>query len=234
LSRAQNREPHFLPVILSIVAMLITQSTAATIQCAVLLVAFTANRMKSTRIIIALMLVGALVTVPSFLEAYLNSFTTKMNESSELRLSLMDYIYNGRTGWDWLLGHGPFALEDSLYRLTRTDGAFQVASLNDAGLLQYFVVRFGMLGFVIPILFFIRIKKDLSHLLFFLVLMSVKISYADPILYVGLLPLLLRPSKCVTPHSRAPGAQPFNPVNSIEVRHRAYPPQRSWQSSRPQ
>jgi hypothetical protein len=234
LSRAQNREPHFLPVILSIIAMLITQSTAATIQCAVLLVAFTANRMKSTRIVIAVMLLLAIVTVPSFLEAYLNSFTTKMNESSELRLSLMDYIYNGRRGWDWMLGYGPFALEDSLYRLTKTNNAFQVASLNDAGLLQYFVVRFGMVGFIIPLLFFIRIKKDLSHLLFLVVLLSVKISYADPVLYIGLLPLLLRPTKRADATSRNSASQSFKPLNSAEVRHRPYPSQRNWQSSRPQ
>ena len=234
LSRAQNREPHFLPVIVSIIAMLITQSTAATIQCAVLLVAFTANRMKSTRIVLAVMLLLAVATVPSFLEAYLNSFTTKMNESSELRLSLMDYIYNGRRGWDWLLGYGPFALEDSLYRLTKTSNAFQVASLNDAGLLQYFAVRFGMIGFLIPLVFFIRIKKDLSHLLFLVVLMSVKISYADPVLYIGLLPLLLRQSQGSDARSRSAATQSFKPANTAEVRHRPYPSHRNWQSSRPQ
>ncbi|MFP3647118.1 hypothetical protein [Paraburkholderia sp. SIMBA_054] len=227
LSRAQNREPHFLPVILSIIAMLITQSTAATIQCAILLVAFTANRMKSTRVVIAVLFVVALVTMPSFLEAYLNSFTTKMNESSELRLALVDYIYYGRSGWDWLLGYGPFALEDSLYRLTRTDGAFQVASLNDAGLMQYFVVRFGMLGFLIPLLFFIRIRKDLSHLLFLAVLMSVKLSYADPILYVGLLPLLLHSPMRIDSKSRKPASQPVNSLDGIQLRHRPYPPQQS-------
>ncbi|MBP0590975.1 hypothetical protein J8I87_14895 [Paraburkholderia sp. LEh10] len=227
LCRAQKRDPHFLPVILSIIAMLITQSTAAVVQCALLLVAIMSNRTKSTRAIIAVLLVGGLVAAPSFIEAYLDSFTTKMSESSELRLALMDFIYHQRSGWDWLLGYGPFALEDPLYRLTDTGGKYQVASLNDAGLLQYFVVRFGMLGFAIPVLFFIRVRKDIPHLLFLVILLTVKLSYAEPVLYIGLLPLLMRLPKQANASIRQPEAESPGSLDDIAMGHPPYPTQRT-------
>lgn len=193
LSRARQREPHPLPIFLTLLAMLITQSTAATVQCVVLLLAIlVTTQRKSVRVLTVVACVGALVALPSVMQTYFDSFALKMDESSAIRFQLLDYIYNLRTGWDWLLGYGPFTLEGSLFHLTKSDGGALMASLNDAGLLQYFVVRFGVLGLLIPAWMFYRIRKDITHVLFFALLMSLKLSYAEPAVFFGLLPLLMR------------------------------------------
>jgi hypothetical protein len=132
------------------------------------------------------------VASPTLLHAYFNSFTLKMDATSAIRFQLLDFVYSDRTGWDWLLGYGPFTLENSLYHLANPDGGLQVASLNDAGLLQYFVVRFGIAGLLIPAWMFLRIHKDIAHVLLFGLVMSLKLSYAEPAVFFGLLPLLMR------------------------------------------
>jgi hypothetical protein len=116
----------------------------------------------------------------------------KMDDSSGIRLALLDYIYHTRTGWDLLLGFGPFSLENPLYRMANPEGQFQVASLNDAGLLHYFVVQFGLVGLAFPVVIFIRMRKDVTSILFFAVLVSSKLSYTFPVLFFGLLPMLMR------------------------------------------
>jgi hypothetical protein len=192
LCRARAHEPRALPLVLTLVAMLVTQSTAATVQCGVLLIAVLWTQKKSIRILTAVACVIALVASPSLLQAYFDSFAMKMDETSAIRLELLDYIYHVRSGWDWLVGYGPFTLEGSLYHLANPNGGLQVASLNDAGLFQYFVVRFGILGLVIPALIFVRTRKDVAHVLFFALIMSLKLSYTEPVLFLGLLPLLMR------------------------------------------
>jgi hypothetical protein len=191
LSRARQQEPHALPIFLTLLAMLITQSTAAIVQCVVLLIVMVAQ-WRSARVITAVVCVVALVASPTLLHAYFNSFTLKMDATSAIRFQLLDFVYSSRTGWDWLLGYGPFTLENSLYHLANPDGGLQVASLNDAGLLQYFVVRFGIAGLLIPAWMFFRIRKDIAHVLLFGLVMSLKLSYAEPAVFFGLLPLLMR------------------------------------------
>lgn len=192
LCRARGRQANPWALLLTIVAMLITQSTAATVQCLVLMFAVLLMQKKSVQIWGAVLCGVFVLAAPAFLSAYYGNFMMKMDESSGIRLSLLDYIYHTRNGWDLLFGYGPFTLEESLYHSANPGGEFQVASLNDAGLLHYFVVRFGLIGLAIPAAMFIRMRKDLSSLLFFAVLLSSKLSYAYPVLYVGLLPLLMR------------------------------------------
>jgi len=193
LSRAQQREPHALPVFLTLFAMLITQSTAATVQCVVLLLAvLVTTQRKSVRVLIVGVCLLALLALPSVMLTYFDSFAMKMDETSGIRLQLLDYVYSFRTGWDWMLGYGPFTLEAPLYHLANPNGGMQIASLNDAGLLQYFVVRFGMVGLLIPAWMFLRIRKDIPHVLFFALIMSLKLSYSEPVIFLGLLPLLMR------------------------------------------
>lgn len=192
LCRGQGRQPSLWPLLMTIAAMLITQSTAATIQCLILMFAVLLMQKKSVQIWAAVLLGVSLLAAPALLSAYYGNFIMKMDESSGIRLSLLDYIYHTRRGWDLVFGMGPFDLEETLYHMANPGGQFQVASLNDAGLLQYFVVRFGLAGLVFPLAMLIRIRKDLTSLLFFAVLLSSKLSYAFPVIYLGLLPLLMR------------------------------------------
>jgi hypothetical protein len=192
LCRARASAPRALPLVLTLVAMLVTQSTAATVQCGVLLIAVLWTQKKSTRVLAGVIGVIVLMASPSLLQAYFDSFAMKMDETSAIRLGLLNYIYHVRSGWDWLVGYGPFTLEGSLYHLANPNGGLQVASLNDAGLFHYFVVRFGILGLAIPALIFVRMRKDVAHVLFFALIMSLKLSYTSPVLFLGLLPLLMR------------------------------------------
>jgi hypothetical protein len=192
LCRARGRQANLWPLLLTIAAMLITQSTAATIQCLVLMFAVLLMQKRSVQIWGAIFCAVLMLAAPALLSVYFGNFITKMDESSGIRLMLLEYIYHTRSGWDLLFGYGPFTLEEPLYHMANPGGEFQVASLNDAGLLHYFVVRFGLIGLAIPAAMFIRMRKDLSSILFFAVLLSSKLSYAFPVLYLGLLPLLMR------------------------------------------
>ena len=217
LSRVRHREAHFFPVFLAMIAMLITQSTAAVVQCAMLVFAVLLIKGKSARVMTIILCAAALLAAPSFLHAYFSSFAMKMDESSAIRMQLLDYVYNVRTGWDWLVGYGPFTLENSLYHLAKPGGGAHVASLNDAGLIQYFVVRFGILGLIVPVLMFMKMQKDLPHMLFFAVIMSLKLDYSEPALFFALVPLLMRlPTHSYEPRDSEAAVRP--PVHQASSR----------------
>jgi hypothetical protein len=193
LCRAQGFKPARIPVILAIVSMLITQSAAAVVQALILLVAVVLLQNRSAKMWWAVLLGILVMASPGVIAAYFDSFMLKMDADSGIRLALVKFVFESRRGWDFLFGFGPFGLENDLYRLA-DDGAInpQVSSLNDAGLLNYFIVKFGMAGFLIPIVLFCRIRKDVAGILFMAMLMSVKLSFTNPILYFGLLPLVMR------------------------------------------
>jgi hypothetical protein len=47
---------------------------------------------------------------------------------------------------------------------------------------------------------FMKMRKDLPHVLFFVVIMSLKLNYSEPALFFGLLPLLMRlPARAYAP-----------------------------------
>ncbi|QCP50011.1 hypothetical protein FAZ95_12960 [Trinickia violacea] len=192
LSRARGRTPSLLPIALTVIAMLITQSTAAIVQAVVLIAAVMMTHADRTKASIAIAVFA--IAAPSLVAAYFHSFLLKFNADSGLRFELISYIFQARHGWDYVFGYGPFSLEYDLYDLSKPRGNLgpAVASLNDAGLLNFFVVQFGVAGLAIPAAIFLRIRKDVGTLLFFGLLMTSKLSYTAPVLYLGLLPLILR------------------------------------------
>jgi hypothetical protein len=207
LSRASGKTPALLPIALTVVSMLITQSAAAVVQTVVLSAAVMLTHSRRTRAWAAGMFVLIALASPGLIAAYVNSFMLKFNADSGLRFHLLSYVYELRHGWDYLVGYGPFSLEYDLYDLSEPRGNLGpvIASLNDAGLLNFFVVQFGIIGLAFPAAMFLRMKKDVANVCFFGILMSAKLSYTAPLLYFGLLPLLLRlgtpPSAAVTPES---------------------------------
>lgn len=192
LCRAQQRQASVWPLAFTITAMLITQSVAAAIQCLILLFAVLLMQKKSVKLWSAAVCAVVVLAGSGVLITYYDSFMMRMDESSGIRLALLEYIYHTRTGWDLLFGFGPLSLENALYRMTKPEGQFQVASLNDAGLLHYFVVHFGLVGLAFPAAIFLRMRKDITSILFLALLLSSKLSYTFPVLYLGLLPLLVR------------------------------------------
>jgi hypothetical protein len=193
LCRAKGIRPAKMPVILAIVSMLVTQSAAAVIQAIILLVAVVLVQSRNIRMWWVTALALLLIASPGVIAAYFDSFMLKFNTDSGIRYALVQYVFELRHGWDFVFGYGPFGLENKLYRLADDGvGTPTVASLNDAGLLNFFLVKFGMAGFLIPIGIFWSMRKDVAGILFFAMLMSVKLSYMNPVLYFGLLPLVLR------------------------------------------
>jgi hypothetical protein len=194
LSRAAGKAPALLPVALTMLCMLITQSAAAVVQSVVLVAAVMMTHSRRTRAWAAGFIVFIALASPGLIAAYVNSFMLKFNADSGLRFQLLSYVYELRHGWDYLFGYGPFSVEYDLFSLSEPKGDLgpAIASLNDAGLLNFFVVQFGIVGLAFPVLMFLRMRKNIANLFFFGLLMSAKLSYTAPILYFGLLPLMLR------------------------------------------
>jgi hypothetical protein len=195
VSRACGRTPSLLPVALTVVSMLITQSAAAVVQTAVLIAALMVGHMRpSSRAWAAVVVVMIAAASPGLIPAYFNSFLLKFNSDSGLRFALVSYVFHLRHGWDYVFGYGPFSLEYDLFNLAGAKDSTTpaVASLNDAGLLNFFVVQFGVAGLAIPVAIFLRIRKDLATVCFFGLLMTTKLSFTAPVLYFGVLPLILR------------------------------------------
>ncbi|MFL9922558.1 hypothetical protein PQR75_46555 [Paraburkholderia fungorum] len=192
LSRARGRMPSLPPVALAVVAMLITQSAAAIVQAGVLIVAVMITHGRRAKAWVAVVLALLAVASPGLISAYLDSFLLKFNADSGLRFGLLSYLFDQRQGWDFLFGYGPFSLEYDLYNLAAGNGRTNVASLNDSGLLAFFIVKFGVAGLAIPAAILLRIRKDVGTVCLFGLLMTTKLSYMMPVLYFGLLPLIMR------------------------------------------
>lgn len=190
LTRSQGLPQSKLLILVSIVGMFITQSTAGVIQAVMMLVALFSMQGRKAKLWMSIALVIILTVGSAFIGAYFDSFVTKWNASAGLRFGLLDYIYNVRRGTDFWFGFGPFGIEDTLYQMQTSDQS-QVASTNDSGLFNFFVVHFGILGIIFPALIFIKIEKTIANIILLSVLLSSKLSYTHPVLYFGLMPLML-------------------------------------------
>jgi hypothetical protein len=71
------------------------------------------------------------------------------------------------------------------------DADTAVSSFNDSGLANFFALQFGVVGLLIPVAMFWKMRKNMTNVLFFLLLITTKLSYMDPLLFLGLLPLLM-------------------------------------------
>lgn len=169
----------------------VTQSTAGVVQGLLLLASIVLLQSRSGRVWTLLAALIGVVGFSGILIQYFDSFFMKFHETADIRVELLNYIYNTRTGWDFIAGFGPFGIDSALWRMATVGKDAQVASLNDAGLMNYFVVQFGVVGLIIPILMFIRVEKNLTYILFLSLLLTTKLSYVHPVLYFGLLPLLM-------------------------------------------
>ncbi|MBK5065934.1 hypothetical protein [Paraburkholderia domus] len=170
-----------------IFCMLATQSTAGVFQALLLSASLISLRSKWTLVWGALIAVILGIAGSAFLFDYFSSFSARFSETSGLRQSLLDYIYIKRTGVGFLFGPGPFSMEPELWRLSTSD---EIASLNDAGLLNFLVISFGLSGWLIFGVLLALVRRDLCSILGLVMLMTSKLSYIFPPLYLGLVPLL--------------------------------------------
>lgn len=186
-----NEKPSRIVMTLCVVAMLATQSTAGVIQAIALIGVLFLAQGRRGRFAMSILLAVGFAAGSTLVAAYFGSFMEKWGESSEIRFALLNYIYGERTGLDFIFGHGPFGYEQTLFDMAQLEQS-QTASVNDAGLLNFLVVQFGICGLLIVAAIFVKMKKSLATALMLGVIMSTKLSYMYPVLYCGLLPLVMR------------------------------------------
>lgn len=103
----------------------------------------------SARLVFAsIVLVLAIVFFDPLFSLYVSQ-EKKYLSSSEIRFSLLDYVF-ARDGYAFFMGYGPFGVESSLLSAASdTVGGRIAASLTDSGTLVFLMINFGLLGVVL-------------------------------------------------------------------------------------
>lgn len=174
-------------VIITILSMLISFSSAAYIlSLFVLLSLLSAHENKK-----AMLFFMVVFVVLSFPILYLVSSEVllKFSSSSESRSLLLQYLYFYRDSWALYFGYGPLGVEQFLYT-SSIDGTRIFSSLNDAGLVNYFVVHFGLFGLIIPIVCIYKVIRRMDLVFLMLALFLTKLTYTFPLVIIGLFCLI--------------------------------------------
>jgi len=137
--------------VLALASMFFAFSTAGMILGGALLVILLLGGKEylSARLVFAsIVLVLAIVFFDPLFSLYVSQ-EKKYLSSSEIRFSLLDYVF-ARDGYAYFIGYGPFGVESSLLSAaTDTVGGRIAASLTDSGTLVFLMINFGLLGVVL-------------------------------------------------------------------------------------
>lgn len=136
---------------LALASMFFAFSTAGLILGGALLVILLLGGKEylSARLVFAsIVLVLAIVFFDPLFSLYVSQ-EKKYLSSSEIRFSLLDYVF-ARDGYAFFMGYGPFGVESSLLSAASdTVGGRIAASLTDSGTLVFLMINFGLLGVVL-------------------------------------------------------------------------------------
>lgn len=137
--------------VLALASMFFAFSTAGMILGGALLVILLLGGKEylSARLVFAsIVLVLAIVFFDPLFSLYVSQ-EKKYLSSSEIRFSLLDYVF-ARDGYAYFMGYGPFGVESSLLSAASdTVGGRIAASLTDSGTLVFLMINFGLLGVVL-------------------------------------------------------------------------------------
>ena len=137
--------------VLALASMFFAFSTAGLILGGALLVILLLGGKEylSARLVFAsIVLVLAIVFFDPLFSLYVSQ-EKKYLSSSEIRFSLLDYVF-ARDGYAFFMGYGPFGVESSLLSAASdTVGGRIAASLTDSGTLVFLMINFGLLGVVL-------------------------------------------------------------------------------------
>lgn len=180
-------------IVLTIISMFLSFSTAALIIASIFVIyLFFSQSIKKQYyvvMVIAIIAIAILGVGASVSKLYLSQ-EKKFTQSSAIRASLINAIIN-RDESAKFLAYGPFAVDRRIsISSTGKKGQETMASLNDVGMLVFFVIEFGYLGVILFLgLCYLIFKKSRNKLFLFLIFSLTKANPFIPffILYIAVL-----------------------------------------------
>ncbi|WP_127908156.1 hypothetical protein [Aeromonas hydrophila] len=148
------------------------------------------------RFILALIvfLIPIVTIFNGFFVSAIDDFLLKVSLTSGERLDLIGMIYYLDEKLN-LVGYGLFSIPEKIHMLASTGiGQYRVASINDAGLINFIGMKFGVLGvvFVLALMF---VNLTYQRFIMAFSIMITKISFMFPVFIIVLVPFLLSKSR---------------------------------------
>ncbi|QZN94105.1 hypothetical protein [Symbiopectobacterium purcellii] len=125
-----------------------------------------------------------------FIINFTTDFFNKFESTAGSRFKLIDYVLFDRHGYINIFGVGYFNIPKELY-MEINSGAYSMAAINDAGLISFILLKFGLISLPFVYWIFKNVNGRVSKIVFTGVLLT-KISFLFPILYIGLLPAIFK------------------------------------------
>ncbi|HHQ6549496.1 TPA: hypothetical protein ACSTJE_004534 [Serratia fonticola] len=177
-------------IYVALLSLLLNFSTIGIILFVLVSIALFVRKIKIAYIfaaIIILLIILAMYNDVVF--QFIDDFMYKVDATSGSRYKLIDYIYFDKYGNFNFFGAGFYNIPSELYAKI-SYGDYSVAALNDAGLINFIFLKFGVFALLPVTYLFYRTKGITLKLLFVCVFIS-KISFLFPILYLAIVPTLV-------------------------------------------
>ncbi len=181
--------------IMVIITSLMTFSTISFVVAFVMSISLLKRKVIWRFILMLIVLLIPIVTVfNSFFISAIDDFILKVSLTSGERLDLVRMIYYLDEKLN-LIGYGLFSIPDKIHMLASTGvGEYRVASINDAGLINFIGMKFGIIGVVLVLaLMFINLSYQRFMMAFSI--MITKVSFMFPVFIVVLVPFLLNKNR---------------------------------------
>ncbi|EJY0884480.1 hypothetical protein OE987_003102 [Vibrio cholerae] len=174
-----------------IITCVMTFSTISFIVAVIMAVSLLKKSIIWRSVIFALAsLVPIVIIFNDFFISAVDDFFLKMALTSGERLDLVHMIYYLDEKLN-LIGYGLFSIPEKIHILASTGvGQYRIASVNDAGLINFIGMKFGLIGVSI-VLLFVFSRFGYQKLMMCLSVLITKISFMFPLFIVVLIPFLL-------------------------------------------
>ncbi|MFZ3410116.1 hypothetical protein [Vibrio chagasii] len=176
-------------IILSMFSMLLSLSSAAIFEFILLYFAFYFNLKSRKGIYLILISIFSFAVFMFFADGFVDSTVNKIDATKHVREGLLYQIYVARNIEYILFGYGFYGIEQTLFDLGSNDFEYRIASFNDAGLINYIALKFGLLGLFLPVFIMFYFRKSKSKILCISSLLISKLSYIHPVFYLAIIPM---------------------------------------------
>ena len=175
-------------IYIALLSLLLNFSTIGIILFVLVSIAIFSSKIRLVHVFLAVILITILLFIYNDLVSnFIDDFSYKLSKTSGTRFNLIEYIYLDAHGNIQLFGSGFFNIPPDLYTKITKDRT--ISALNDAGLMNFIVLKFGLISLLVVGYLFSKVKGGTLKLLFICVFIS-KISYVFPILYIAIVPAL--------------------------------------------
>lgn len=174
--------------VLTILSCLLTFSTISFVVAFFMLLSLLNRKLLGRFLLISCVLIPILSFVFSdFIFTVVDDFALKLTLTSGSRFELLGMIYYLDDNLN-LFGYGLYSVPEKIYMLSSGMAGYRIASLNDAGLINFIGMKFGLIGvFIIFILMLWKLTFQ-NFLMVFTVLLT-KISFMFPLFIIMLMSL---------------------------------------------